>query len=39
VLGARQSASVEQFVRQAPFAPQTYGVHDWLAVPPQVPSA
>ena len=39
VLGARQSASVEQFVRQAPFAPQTYGVHDWLALPAQVPSA
>jgi hypothetical protein len=39
VLGARQSASVEQFGRQAPFAPQTYGVHDWLDVPPQVPSA
>ena len=39
VLGARQSASVEQFVRQAPFPPQTYGVHDWLVVPAQVPVA
>jgi hypothetical protein len=38
VLGARQSASVEQVVRQAPIGPHTYGVHDSLLVPAQVPA-
>lgn len=38
VLGARQSASVEQVVRQATrAASHTYGVHDWLVVPAHVP--
>jgi hypothetical protein len=37
-LGATQSASPEQIVRQRPSAPQLNGVHDWPAVWTQVPA-
>src|SRR5262245_65499791 len=38
LLGAMQSASVEQTVRQRPSVAQLYGAHDWPGVGAQVPA-
>jgi hypothetical protein len=38
LLGAMQSASVMQIVRQRPSVPQTNGVHAWPGTPVQAPA-